>query len=82
MVVRVTGATPQGLIRRLGRRLQGLGRALVIAIPYSWLLAFFLIPFVDRIAVPLAYADNLYHLRLHIDFVRRRFRAEGETDKA
>jgi len=23
--------------------------------------------------VPLSYADNLYHLRLHIDFVRDRY---------
>ncbi|MEM7225581.1 MAG: TAXI family TRAP transporter solute-binding subunit [Pseudomonadota bacterium] len=28
---------------------------------------------VGRVSVPLSYADNLYHLRLHIDFVRQRF---------
>ena len=26
---------------------------------------------VSRVKVPVSYADNLYHLRLHIDFVRR-----------
>jgi len=28
---------------------------------------------VGQLAVPLSYADNLYHLRLHIDFVRARY---------
>jgi hypothetical protein len=28
---------------------------------------------VSQVVVPLSYADNLYHLRQHIDFVRNRF---------
>ena len=35
-----------------------------------------------RIAVPLAYADNLYNLRLHIEFVRRRYGQAPEADAA
>jgi putrescine transport system permease protein len=57
VVVRVTGATPHGLVRKLGRRLQGLGRSLVIAIPYTWLLAFFLIPFVIVLKISFAESD-------------------------
>jgi putrescine transport system permease protein len=57
LVVRVTGATPSGLFRRLALRLRGLGRALVIAIPYSWLLAFFLIPFVIVLKISFAESD-------------------------
>jgi putrescine transport system permease protein len=57
LVVRVTGATPSGLFRRLALRLRGLGRTLVIAIPYSWLLAFFLIPFVIVLKISFAESD-------------------------
>ena len=34
---------------------------------------------VGQVMVPLSYADNLYHLRLHIDFVRRRYEPPSET---
>jgi hypothetical protein len=34
---------------------------------------------VGQVMVPLSYADNLYHLRLHIDFVRRRYEPPPET---
>jgi uncharacterized protein len=30
---------------------------------------------VGKVAVPLSYADQLYHLRLHIDFLRQRIEA-------
>ena len=33
---------------------------------------------VKQVTVPLSYADALYHLRLHIDFVRRRLPAGGD----
>ncbi|MDH3475609.1 MAG: hypothetical protein OEM59_18165, partial [Rhodospirillales bacterium] len=37
---------------------------------------------VKQLTVPLAYADSLYHLRLHIDFVREKLRrAESEDGK-
>ena len=57
IIVRVTGATPGGLWRRFARRGRGLGRTLVIAIPYTWLLAFFLIPFVIVLKISFAESD-------------------------
>jgi len=57
LVVRLTGATPRRLIRRTLQRIQGLGRTLVIAIPYGWLLAFFLIPFVIVLKISFAESD-------------------------
>ena len=36
---------------------------------------------VGQVTVPLSYADDLYHLRLHIDFVRRRFEEIEEEGK-
>jgi putrescine transport system permease protein len=44
------------LLARLGR-LRHLGRAAVIAIPYGWLLAFFLIPFVIVLKISVAEAE-------------------------
>lgn len=34
---------------------------------------------VRKVTVPLSYADELYNLRLHIDMVRRRLHAAGQT---
>lgn len=37
---------------------------------------------VGQISVPLSYTDDLYNLRLHIDFIRRRFAAHSDRGSA
>ncbi|KPK61116.1 MAG: spermidine/putrescine ABC transporter permease [Gammaproteobacteria bacterium SG8_31] len=44
-------------LRRQARRIRSMGRGAVIALPYAWLLAFFLIPFVIVLKIALAEAD-------------------------
>jgi putrescine transport system permease protein len=54
---RLTGSSPLEILRHLGRRTLKLGRAAVIAIPFTWLLAFFLIPFVIVLKISFAEAE-------------------------
>jgi putrescine transport system permease protein len=54
---RLLGSSPPQWLRGQLRRLLGLGRAAVIAIPFTWLLAFFLIPFVIVLKISLAEAE-------------------------
>jgi putrescine transport system permease protein len=54
---RLIGGSLSDRLRRGARRLLGLGRAAVIAIPYAWLLAFFLIPFIIVLKISLAEAE-------------------------
>jgi putrescine transport system permease protein len=56
-VGRLTGMSARDLGRGAMRRLRGLGRASVIGIPYAWLLAFFLIPFVIVLKISFAEAE-------------------------
>jgi hypothetical protein len=37
---------------------------------------------VGRVGVPLSYADQLYHLRMHIDFLRQRVEALKASEAA
>jgi len=57
IVGRLTGMSAHDLGRAALRRLRGLGRASVIGIPYAWLLAFFLIPFVIVLKISFAEAE-------------------------
>jgi putrescine transport system permease protein len=54
---RLLGVSGGDLARGVVRRLRGLGRATVIGIPYVWLLAFFLIPFVIVLKISFAEAE-------------------------
>jgi putrescine transport system permease protein len=57
LLKRLMGVSLADLTRAVGRRLRGLGRATVIGIPFAWLLAFFLIPFVIVLKISFAEAE-------------------------
>ena len=57
LLKRLMGFSLAELARGAGRRLRGLGRATVIGIPFVWLLAFFLIPFVIVLKISFAEAE-------------------------
>ncbi len=57
LLKRLMGVSLADLARAAGRRLRGLGRATVIGIPFAWLLAFFLIPFVIVLKISFAEAE-------------------------
>ncbi len=57
LVKRVGGGSLRGLLRRQARAIRTLGRGAVISVPYVWLLAFFLIPFIIVLKIALAEAD-------------------------
>ncbi len=57
LLKRLMGVSLADLARAAGRRLRGLGRATVIGIPFVWLLAFFLIPFVIVLKISFAEAE-------------------------
>jgi len=57
MVKRFGGGSLRGLLRGQARAIRALGRGTVISVPYVWLLAFFLIPFIIVLKIALAEAD-------------------------
>jgi putrescine transport system permease protein len=57
LLKRLMGVSLADMVRAAGRRLRGLGRATVIGIPFAWLLAFFLIPFVIVLKISFAEAE-------------------------
>ena len=57
LLKRLMGVSAADLARGAWRRLRNLGRTAVIGIPFAWLLAFFLIPFVIVLKISLAEAD-------------------------
>lgn len=57
LVRRVGGGSFRAFLRRKGRAVRSLGRGAVISLPYAWLLAFFLVPFIIVLKIALAEAD-------------------------
>jgi len=57
LLKRIGGGSLHRWLRRQARKTRSMGRGAVIALPYAWLLAFFLIPFVIVLKIALAEAD-------------------------
>jgi putrescine transport system permease protein len=57
LVKKVGGGSLRESLRRRGRAVRTLGRGFVISLPYAWLLAFFLVPFIIVLKIALSEAD-------------------------
>ncbi len=57
LVKKVGGDSLREFRRRRGRAIRTLGRGIVISLPYAWLLAFFLVPFIIVLKIALSEAD-------------------------
>ena len=57
LVKKLGGGSLRAYLRRRVRAVRHLGRGFVISLPYAWLLAFFLVPFIIVLKIALAEAD-------------------------